>query len=182
MENSMIKGLVIGAVSVVVVSASGFAGYKVLTQPSYAEVLAVKDINETVRTPREECQDVQVQRKAQVKDENRLTGTVIGGVLGGLVGNQIGRGTGNTIATVAGAAAGGYAGNTVQKTMQDKDTVATTSRRCKTVYDSSEKLVGYDVSYRLGGKEDRVRLAYNPGNRIPVKDGKLVLQAPVPEK
>ena len=177
MDHSMIKGLAIGAVSVVAVSAAGVVGYKVLT-PSYAEVLAVKDIKETIRTPREECQDVQVQKKAPVKDQNRIAGTVIGGVLGGLVGNQIGRGTGNTVATVAGAAAGGYAGNTVQKTMQDKDSVATTAHRCKTVYDSSEKIVGYDVSYRLDGKEERFRLAYDPGNRIPVKNGKLELQTP----
>jgi uncharacterized protein YcfJ len=62
--------------------------------------------------------------------------------------------------------------------MQDKDTVATTAHRCKTVYDSSEKIVGYDVSYRLNGKDDRVHLAYDPGNRIPVKNGKLELQSP----
>jgi uncharacterized protein YcfJ len=182
MDNSMIKGLVIGAVSIVAVSASGVVGYKVLTGPSYADVLAVKDIKKTVRTPREECLDVPVQRRAQVQDQNRIAGTVLGGVLGGLVGNQIGRGTGNTVATVAGAAAGGYAGNTVQKNMQNNDTVATTEHRCKTVYDSSEKIVGYDVSYRLNGKEDQVRLAYDPGQRIPVKDGKLVVESPVPEK
>jgi uncharacterized protein YcfJ len=61
MDNSMIKGLVIGAVSVVAISARGVVGYKVLTRPSYAEVLAVKDIKVTVRVPRQECQDVQVQ-------------------------------------------------------------------------------------------------------------------------
>jgi uncharacterized protein YcfJ len=178
MDKSMIKGLVIGAVSVVVVSAGGVVGYKVMTGPSYAEVLAVKDIKKTVRTPREECLDVPVHRRAQVQDQNRIAGTVIGGVLGGLVGNQIGRGTGNTVATVAGAAAGGYAGNTVQKNMQNSDTVATTERRCKTVYDSAEKIVGYDVSYRLNGKEGQVRLDHDPGQRIPVKDGKLVVESP----
>jgi uncharacterized protein YcfJ len=182
MDNSMIKGLVIGAVSVVAISASGVVGYKALSRPSYADVLAVKDVKETVRTPREECQDVQVQKRAPVKDQNRIAGTVIGGVLGGLVGNQIGRGTGNTIATIGGAAAGGYAGNTVQKSMQNGDTVTATQHRCKTVYDTSEKLVGYDVSYRLNGKEDHVQLAYDPGNRIPVKDGRLVLEAPAPAK
>ena len=182
MDNSMIKGIAIGAVSIVAISASGVVGYKAITQPGYADVLAVKDIKKTVRIPREECQDLQVQKRAPVKDQNRIAGTVIGGVLGGLVGNQIGRGAGNTVATVAGAAAGGYAGNTVQKNMQNSDTVATTEHRCKTVYDTSEKIVGYDVSYRLNGKEDHVQLAYDPGNRIPVKDGKLVLEPPAPAK
>lgn len=182
MDNSMIKGLVIGAISVVALSAGGVAGYKTLTRPSYAEVLAVKDVKETIRTPREECQDVVVQKQAPVKDEHRIAGTVIGGVLGGLVGSTIGNGTGKTVAAVAGAAAGGYAGNTVQKSMQEKDTTATTEQRCKTVYDTSQKTVAYDVSYRLDGKDERVRLAYNPGERIPVKDGKLQLQPPEPKK
>ena len=178
----MVKGLVIGAVAVTALGASGVVGYRTLIQPKYAEVLAVKEIKETVRTPREECRDVQVQRKAPVEDENRIAGTVIGSVVGGLVGNQIGRGAGRTMATVADAAAGGYAGNTIQKGTQEKDVVVTTEHRCKTVYDTSQKIAGYDVAYRLDGKNDHVRLNYDPGKRIPVKDGKLVLQAPEPAK
>ncbi len=182
MDSSMLKGMVIGAVAIVAVSAGGVVSYKALSGPSYADVLTVKEVKKTLRTPRQECHDVALQRRAQVQDQNRIAGTVLGGVLGGLVGNQIGRGTGNTVATVAGAAAGGYAGNTVQRNMQNNDTVATTEQRCKTVYDVSEKIVGYDVSYRLNGKEDLVRLAYDPGQRIPVKDGKLVTESPALEK
>lgn len=172
----MIKGAVIGSVAMVAISASGVTGYKMLSEPRYAEVLAVEEIKEKVRIPREDCRDVQVQRKAQVQDQNRIAGTVIGGLIGGVVGNQIGRGNGNTLATVAGAAAGGYAGNTVQKGMQDRDTVATLEHRCRTVYETSDKLAGYDVTYRLAGKEGRVRLDHDPGKTIPVKDGKLVIE------
>ena len=93
-----------------------------------------------------------------------------------------GRGRGKTVATVAGAAAGGYAGNRVQKNMQDKDVETTTERRCKTVYDTSVKHHGYDVTYRLNGKEDVVRMNHNPGTQIPVKDGKLVLEPPAAKK
>ncbi|MCG2577915.1 glycine zipper 2TM domain-containing protein [Dechloromonas sp. XY25] len=178
MDKSMVKGVAIGAVAMVAISASGVTGYKMLSKPKSAEVLAVEEIKEKVRVPREDCRDVQVQRKAPVQDEHRIAGTVIGGVLGGVVGNQIGRGKGNTLATVAGAAAGGYAGNTVQKGMQDRDTVATVEHRCRTVYETSDKLAGYDVSYRLDGKEGRVRMDHDPGKTIPVKDGKLVLESP----
>ncbi len=178
MDKSMIKGIAIGSVAMVAISASGVTGYKMLSEPKSAEVLAVEEIKEKVRVPREDCRDVQVQRKAPVQDQNRIAGTVIGGVLGGVVGNQIGRGKGNTLATVAGAAAGGYAGNTVQKGMQDRDTVATVEHRCRTVYETSDKLAGYDVTYRLAGKEGRVRMDYDPGKTIPVKDGKLVLEPP----
>ena len=38
--------------------------------------------------------------------------------------------------------------------------------------------LGYDVSYRLAGKEDVVRLSYDPGATIPVKDGQLQLAPP----
>jgi uncharacterized protein YcfJ len=46
---------------------------------------------------------------------------------------------------------------------------------CHTVYDSKQETVGYDVRYRLGDKEDVVRMDHDPGHRIPVKDGELVL-------
>jgi uncharacterized protein YcfJ len=182
MDASMIKGIVIGGLVMVALTAAGVTGYRAVTKPSFADVLAVKEAKQTIVTPREECHDVMVQKQAPVKDENRIAGTAIGGVAGGLLGNQIGGGTGRTVATVAGAAAGAYAGNQVQKNMQQKDVVTTTERQCKTVNEKSEKLIGYDVTYRLEGKEGTVRMAFNPGPRIPVKDGQLVTTAPTPAK
>lgn len=174
----MIKGIAIGGIAAAAVAASGVTGYRALTQPSFAEVVSVKEATEAVTTPREECRDVQVRKQAPVKDDNRIAGTVVGGVAGGLLGSAIGGGRGKTVATVAGAAAGGYAGNQVQKNMQQNDVVTTTERRCKTVQQTSHKRLGYDVTYRFNGKEDVVRMAYNPGEHIPVKDGQLVLTPP----
>lgn len=182
MDKSMIKGIVIGGIAMVVLTAGGVTGYKALNKPKFAEVVAVKEATETVVTPREVCEDVQVQKQAPVKDEHRVAGTAIGGVAGGLLGSTIGGGRGKTVATVAGAAAGAYAGNQVQKNMQQKDVVTTTERRCKTVNETSQKPVGYDVTYRLDGKESVVRMAFNPGKTIPVKDGQLVLTPPQPGK
>ena len=79
---------------------------------------------------------------------------------------------------MAGAAAGGYAGNRVQKNMQERNTVTTTEQRCETVYDSHQERIGFDVRYRLGDEEGKVRMDRDPGERIPVRDGKLVLDAP----
>jgi uncharacterized protein YcfJ len=169
----MVKGIVVGAVAVTALAAGG-VGYKVMTKPVFAEVVAAKEVKETVKTPREECEDVAVQHQAPVKDEHRIAGTVAGGLLG----SAIGGGTGKKVATVAGAAAGGYAGNRVQKNLQEKDVQTTTERRCKTVYDTSVKHLGYDVTYRLDGRQDVVRMAFDPGQQIPVKDGKLVLDPP----
>ena len=175
MDKSMIKGLAVGGIGMVVLTAGGVTGYKSLTQPKQAEVLAVKEAMQTVSTPQEKCEQVVVQRKAPVQDEKRVAGTVLGGVAGALLGNQIGGGNGKKVATVVGAAGGAYAGNQVQKGMQERDTDSATETRCKTVNVRSEKLVGYDVTYTYNGKQDMVRMSYNPGKQIPVVDGKLVL-------
>ena len=178
MDKSMIKGVVIGGIAMVVIAAGGVTGYNTLTKPKVAEVVAVKEVTETVVTPREVCEDVQVQKQAPVKDENRVAGKVIGGVAGGLLGSTIGGGTGRTVATIAGAAGGAYAGNQVQKNMQSKDVVTTTERRCKSVNDTSQNLIGYDVTYRLEGKEAVARTSFKPGATLPVKDGQVVLTPP----
>jgi uncharacterized protein YcfJ len=44
------------------------------------------------------------------------------------------------------------------------------------VVDTKEERIGYDVRYRLGDEEGQVRMDRDPGERIPAKDGKLVLE------
>ena len=174
----MVKGIVIGGIAMVVVTAGAVTGYRSMNAPKFADVVGVKEVRQTVTTPRQECKDVQVQKQAPVKDEHRVAGTVMGGVAGGLVGSTIGGGRGKTVATVAGAAGGAYAGNQIQKNMQEKDVVTTTETRCTTVNDTSHKLVGYDVTVRHDGKERIVRTSFKPGPQIPLKDGQLVLTPP----
>lgn len=174
MDRSLMTGLVIGVV--VAVGATGFAGMKMMQKsPEYAEVLKVTPLTKTVRTPRQDCHDESVSHQAPVKDEHQVLGTVAGAVIGGVIGHQIGGGTGRDIATVAGAAGGGYAGNRIQKNLQDKDTYTTTEQKCATVYDSSQKRTGFEVRYRLNGKEATLKMDHDPGDRIPVRDGQLVL-------
>jgi uncharacterized protein YcfJ len=172
MNPSMMKGVMVGGIAMVVLGASGVT-YQQLTKPKFAQVVTSKEVFETVVMPREQCADVQVKKQAPVKDEHRVAGTAIGAVAGGLIGSQIGGGKGKTLATIGGAAAGGYAGNQVQKNMQQKDVVTTTERQCKTVQEKSQKLVGYNVTYRLDGKEGTVRTSFKPGDTLPVKDGKV---------
>jgi len=178
MDKSMVKGFVVGGLATVVLGAGAVSGYSSLAKPKVADVLAVKDVTETVVTPREHCEDVQVQHQAPVKDQHRIAGTVAGGLAGGLLGHMVGGGTGKTVATVAGAAAGGYAGNQVQKNMQQKDVVTTTEHRCRTVNEKSQKVVGYNVTYRLDGKDASVRTSFKPGPTLPVKDGQVVTTPP----
>jgi uncharacterized protein YcfJ len=176
MDKSTINGIVIG---VVIATAGGaIASYTMLGDkaPDYAQVVNVEELTETINTPREVCEDVPVTRKAPVKDEHKIAGTAIGAVVGGLLGNQIGGGSGKKVATVAGAAAGGYAGNKVQGNMQDKDTYTTTERRCHTVTDSHQNVIGYNVTYMIGDTEGTIRMDEKPGSRIPVENGQLVLE------
>ena len=101
---------------------------------------------------------------------------VLGAVAGGVIGHQFGGGRGKDVATVVGALGGGYAGNQVQGAMQDNDTYTTTQQRCKTVYDKSEKMLGYDVTYKIGDQQGKIRMDKDPGTQIPLDgNGQLIL-------
>ena len=88
--------------------------------------------------------------------------------------SAFGGGNGKILSTVAGAAAGGFAGNQVQKSMQQRDVVTSSEHRCKMVNEKSQKLAGYNVTYRLDGKDGMVRTSFKPGLTLPVKDGQVV--------
>src|ERR1700741_5671309 len=156
MNKSLAIGLVTGAV--LAVGAGAAAGLKMMNKgPEYAQVLKVTPLTKTIHTPRQDCHDESVTQQAPVKDQHQIIGTVAGAVLGGVIGHQIGGGKGRDIATVAGAAGGGYAGNRIQKNLQDKDTYNTTEQKCATVDDTSQRRTGYEVRYRLNGKESTVQ-------------------------
>ena len=172
MNKSMLMGVVAGAVAATAVAS--VAGYRMMTKDAYAEVVAVEPVTEKVKSPREECKDVAVTRQQPVQDPNRIAGTVIGAVAGGVIGNELGGHGSNTGAKIAGAAVGGVAGNKIQQSMQQNSTYTTSERRCDQV-DVSERTVGYRVRYRLGDRTGEVQLDHDPGPRIPVRDGQLVI-------
>lgn len=175
MNKSMLAGIGIGVAAALGVAA--VASLNVFSSgPKYAQVISATPIKETVKTPRRECRNVAVTHRRAVQDENRITGSLLGAVAGGVIGHQFGGGHGKDIATVAGALGGGYAGNQIQGSMQDRDTYTTTQQRCKTVYDKSEKMLGYDVTYKIGDQQGKIRMDRDPGTQIPLDgNGQLVL-------
>ncbi|WNN50883.1 glycine zipper 2TM domain-containing protein [Hafnia alvei] len=179
MNKSMLAGVGIGVAAALSVAA--VASLDVFsTGPRYAQVLSATPIHESVKTPRQQCRNVTVTHRRPVQDENRITGSVLGAVAGGVLGHQIGNGRGKDVATVVGALGGGYAGNQVQGAMQNNDTYTSTQQRCSTVYDKSQKLLGYDVTYTIGDQQGRVRMDKDPGTQIPVdRNGQLVLNQSV---
>ncbi len=173
MNKSMMVGVLLG-VGVATIGGA-VAGYQHFKQPDHAEVLKAVAITKKVKVPHEECHDKTVVHQKEVKDQNRIAGKAIGAVLGGVLGHQVGGGNGKKVATVAGAVAGGYAGDRVQNNMQKNDTYTTVEKVCSTAYETREDIDGYNVTYRIKDKEGQVRMDYDPGNSIPVKDGQLVL-------
>jgi len=174
MNKSMIVGVVLGGAAAT--AAGTMAGYNYISQgPTSAKVLNISEVNENFTTPREVCEQREITKTRQVKDENQLAGTAIGAVVGGLLGSQIGGGKGKKLATIAGAAAGGYAGKKTQENLQAKDTYTEIQTVCQTIQDKKTRIIGYDVEYQLGDNIDTVRMDHKPAETLPVKDGQLVL-------
>jgi uncharacterized protein YcfJ len=176
MNKSMIIGTILGVG--VATTGGAIASYQFLKEPTYAEVLNTSPLTKQVKIPHKECRDETVVHQKPVKDTNRVAGKVIGATLGGVLGHQVGGGSGKKVATVAGAVAGGYAGDRVQNNMQKGDTYTTVEQRCSTTYETREDITGYDVTYRLKGVESKVKMSYDPGGRIPLENGQLVITPP----
>ncbi|WEF26477.1 glycine zipper 2TM domain-containing protein [Klebsiella aerogenes] len=175
MNKSMLAGIGIGVAAALGVAA--VAGLNVFDRgPQYAQVVSSTPIKESIKTPRKECRNVTVTHRRPVQDENRIAGSVLGAVAGGVIGHQFGGGRGRSVATVVGALGGGYAGNQIQGSMQEGDTYTTTQQRCKTVYDKSDKMLGYDVTYKIGDQQGKIRMDHQPGAQIPLdSNGQLIL-------
>ena len=178
MNKQMPTGFILGVI--VATALASLAGCGKMSEPDFAQVVSVSPVTEEVRTPREECENVVVTKQKPVKDEHKVAGTLIGAVGGAVIGDAIGGGGKNTGAKIAGAAVGGYAGNRTQNRMQENATYQDNERRCRTVEDVSERTVGYDVQYKLGDETGQVRMDYDPGGAIPVRDGQLVLSRAEP--
>ena len=173
MNKSMIVGTVLG-ISLATVGGA-IASYKILKDPSHAEVVKTVAVTKKVKTPHKECHDETVVHQKEIKDENRIAGKAVGAILGGVLGHQVGGGSGKKAATAVGAVAGGYAGDRVQNNMQKKDTYTTVEQRCNTTYTTRDDITGYDVTYRVKDKENVIRMSYDPGKQIPLQNGELVL-------
>jgi len=176
MSASWIHGLAVGAV--VATAGGAIAGYNMMEDappalPAYAEVVQVVPAVQQIAMSTEVCEDIEVTHKKPPRDKHRVIGTATGAIIGGLLGNQVGGGSGKTVATVAGAAAGGYAGNKIQENAQTDDTYTTIETQCNTSTAYVDKVIGYDVTYRIGDEEGQIRMEDDPGEQIPLINGEL---------
>lgn len=129
------------------------------TTTEYAKVVSATPVYE--RSITQHCEDIPVTQVEESTEQGRTTGAVVGGLLGGVVGHQFGGGHGKTAATVAGAIAGSLAG----RSLADRPSVSTSTRReCHDVAHS--ELTGYSVVYEFRGTRGTVQMPYDPGNRL----------------
>lgn len=151
MNNTVLAGLIVGAV--VVAAAAGIvanSGYNPLQK--YATVVSAEPAFDTTRTPRTVCGDEETLAQARAQaaaapavDEPSVTAPAPA-----------------EPAPAAEDKAGAKPGKAGEE-------------QCLTVYDTSSVPAGFDVTYELDGVQKVVRMDHDPGERIPVEDGELVL-------
>lgn len=161
MKHAMSSRTALGGAAALLVVA--VAGCDALSGPKFADVVSVKEAKETIRTPREVCEDVVVQKQAPVQDKNRIAGKVIGGVAGGVLGHQIGGGRGQDVATAVGAVGGAAVGANVGR----GSTYTQNVQKCAVVPGSAQPSY-WDVTYVFRGREYRAQLTFPPGPTITV--------------
>ena len=180
----MRKPVLLGVIgTAVLLSAGAVAGYVALKNPAYAEVVSVEPVKQMITTPEKLCSDEKITRRVPVEDQSDdvppnpgLGGRVISG-MGGL---PVATGAGGKVLSGTAASAGAQRMNDANSARPQKKkpekTYATTVTHCRTTTQVSERTVAYDVRYRLHGRTSKIRMDHDPGKRIPVKDGKLVLR------
>jgi uncharacterized protein YcfJ len=153
--------------------------------PDRARVISSHPVVERIPVSREECWN----DRARGYESRRVTrtdtgasigpGTVLGAVVGGVIGHQFGNSSGGRDrGTAAGAIVGGLVGNQI-----DRDNSAPSPRveevervpverdveRCRTVDETREATVGFDVRYEYRGRQFETRLARDPGRTLPIR-------------
>ncbi len=148
MNNTALAGIIVGGV---VLAAAGSivanSGYNPLQK--YAEVVSVEPAFDTTRTPRQVCGDEAALAQAAVP------------------------GSAPVAATPEPAPGAAKAEPPAAPTAGDAE--ADASSDCVVVYDMRSVQAGFDVTYELDGAQKVVRMDRDPGKRIPVEDGELVL-------
>lgn len=157
MNNTALAGIIVGGV---VLAAAGaiFAnsGYNPLQK--YATVVAVEPAFDTTRTPRQVCGDEAALAQAALPGAD-LAGTA-------------------PPPTPATAALPPQTAAKPEQATEDSkagNADADASAECVVVYDTSSTQAGFDVTYEIDGTQKVVRMDRDPGKRIPVEDGELVL-------
>jgi uncharacterized protein YcfJ len=187
------KKMILGVATAAALGGMGSTAWA-QTYGDVARVISSTPIYDRVSSPQRECRTEPVtayeeRRSARPAPEEYRparesgigAGTVLGAIIGGVIGHQFGGSTaGRDHGTAAGAVIGGLIGNQAERNADegysqasrevyvDRVPVTRDVERCRTVADTREQIVGYDVRYEYNGREFRTRMPYDPGNQIAV--------------
>ena len=153
MNNRVLSGIIVGAV---VLAGAGAILANSSHNPwqQYAKVVSVQPAFDVTRTPRQVCGDEATLAQAAS------------------LGTEA-----NAAARAAPAPAPTAEAPKAPASMDgdNKEAGAVTETDCLVVYDTRSVQAGFDVTYELDGSQKVVRMDHDPGNRIPVENGELVL-------
>lgn len=154
-------------------------GYRAQGEYDWAQVVRVDPLISWEERPvhRQECWDEPVQARYEryPSRQGSDAGVVIGAILGGVVGNQFGDGRGRVATTAAGAALGGAVARDMQRGRYDDrypeygETVYEQRCRNLTEHVPQERVDGYEVTYRYGGRTYQTVTDHHPGDRLQVR-------------
>jgi uncharacterized protein YcfJ len=164
-----------------------------------ARVVSSRPVYERIPVSREECWN----DRQRGYEERRVTrsdtgaaigpGTVLGAVVGGVIGHQFGNSSGGRDrGTAAGAVVGGLVGNQVDRdrgnvgpggsvTEVERVPVERNVERCRTVNETREATLGFDVDYEYAGRRFTTRLPYDPGRNLRVRVDVVPVEGPGPD-
>ena len=154
MNNTVLAGIIVGGV---VLAATGSilasSGYNPLQK--YATVVSVEPAFDTTRTPRQVCGDEAALAQATMTADAA--------------------GTAAPTPAPAPAPAQAEKPEPAPAAKPGETGEADASAECVVVFDTRSEQAGFDVTYELDGAQKVVRMERDPGKRIPVEDGELVL-------
>ena len=154
MNNTALAGIIVAAVALAAAGAIvANSGYNPFRQ--YATVVSVEPAFDVTRTPRELCGEQAALAQTGMPPGGDVAGTAP--------------------ATPAPAQTERAMPEAVAKAEAETGADADTATDCVVVYDTNSVQAGYDVTYELDGVQKVVRMDHDPGRRIPVEDGELVL-------
>jgi uncharacterized protein YcfJ len=136
-----------------------------------ARVVEKTAVIEAVNTPRQECSQVPV----AVAQPKSGAGALLGAVAGGVIGSRFGQGGGRGAAIMVGSIGGALLGDHFEAAPAVE---TSTTTQCRTVYDQTNRIVGYDVTYEYHGIRQRARFPYDPGSVVEVNIQPAVPTAP----
>lgn len=158
----ILPALMLGLLNIAPARATGFQ--------DTAWVVARSPVYEKVNEPQRECWSEQVGYESVRSRDRSYGGAVLGTIVGGILGNQIGKGSGKTVATAVGAATGAIVGDNIGNDRREYGAPRRPvyEERCQVNDNWSQRLTGYNVTYRYQGRDYTTFLPYDPGRSVKV--------------